>query len=154
MPETLLRFPVYAASLPQIVADPSLLIEALVEQIGEDWTERNVIAVRGIYAPEVNKTPRRSWNSVEGETATRLPGVSALLVSANWSDDPADLIARRLVDALTRIRRFYGDAEYIAVLRGSRAEAGNDIGEAVLIDARVIGYIRRHETIARSVADA
>lgn len=127
----------------EVSDDASLNI--LIDHIDNSKTG-DTIGLRGIYRHELGKTKlKRSNDSREfndGTTAKgKLGGTSAVVVAGDWDSIPRDELISRLADASETVK-MYGDSG-VAIVSGNllKDEIFNDIGEIVIGDARVIGYL-------------
>jgi len=143
--------PILEESASDLIQEPELLFSRITEIIGEDGekikgfdhTSGVSLGLRGIYASEIGKVKlKRSFESPDGVSGRRLSGTSTIALAGDWgiqgfTGDPREALKRVLS---------YGDQEYIAIVAGNlqKDEIFNDIGEAVLGDARVIAYIPRY----------
>ncbi len=128
-----------------VTADASL--DALIDHIEANRTGIS-IGLRGIYKHELGKRRLQKSNDSrefpDGTVAKgKLGGTSVVLVVGDWDSISRDDLIYRLRDASETVK-MYGDSG-IAIVSGNllKDEIFNDIGEAVLGDARVIGYLGR-----------
>jgi hypothetical protein len=109
---------------------------------GTYFKDRMGVGIRGLYNKELNKQylqPSHVW--VDGtRTKKQLPGTSACEVVNDWQAASYEDIADGLNQAANNVRN-YGNANKYAIIIGVPQNGAEDIGEIVLSDAEVIGYI-------------
>lgn len=127
-----------------VVNDVSL--DNFIDHIEKEKTG-DTIGLRGIYKHELGKKDLKPSNDMrefeDGTYANRkLSGTSAIEFVGNWDNLSRDSLIASLGKALKDVAP-YGDANEVAIVSGnlSKNEIFNDIGEIVLNDAKVIGYI-------------
>ena len=100
------------------------------------------VGVRGIYKQQIGqKYLRSSYVWVDGErTRNQLLGTSACKVVNDWQAASYEDIEDGLNQAVNNVRA-YGDGSGYAIVIGQPQNGAEDIGEIVLSDAEVIGYI-------------
>ncbi len=124
--------------------DPHSLIDDIVDIIGED--DPSAIVLRGIHKKELGKKKLKNSYMWEDniQTSKRLKGTCGLLVTGTWSDDPVSNIVNNL-EKYGQNAKSYGGTDYIAIVKGTLEtdEIMEDLGEAVISNPQVIGYIRK-----------
>lgn len=135
--------------------NPGQLIDELIELIGED--ESTAIGFRGIYKEEINETellPSYQWygddmrdafpGNVSAKMGRQLDGTSCMMLSGNWEYAGFKELKQNIVINLPAAE-FWGNTEFVAVVKGQPCvdELWEDIGEIVLKDAVVVGYIHK-----------
>lgn len=151
--------PLFNKTITDYETNPQDIVNEIVDLIGEDVSEKYSIGIRGIYENEIGQQklkPSYMWKwgvpiegtpeeaIARGDIEGRLTGSSAMLVSGDWNYDSISQIKENLKKSLEIVQP-YGNADYLAIVRGNlmKDDVFEDIGEVVLGDAEVIGYIKR-----------
>lgn len=113
----------------------SELLDKIYELLGDDFD--GSVGLRGdVQKYEVGQElyPSRYWEDGV-ETGEVLDGTSALIISADWRYDSRDTIKSNLSKYGPLVSQ-YGDNIYVIV--GNIAQGGDDIGEIIIPDAKVL----------------
>jgi len=126
--------------------DDSVSQQKLVDDIEKSKRKGEYFAIglRGLYKNEIGKKklpPSFTWED-GNMTEQKLGGTSVVGVVSDWDNADNNDLWKGLRKALDMVEK-YGDTGKIAIIKGKylKDEIFNDLGEFVLGNAQVIGYI-------------
>ena len=104
------------------------------------------LGLRGLYKDEEGKVKlSKSWHSPDGEKEYRLKGTSVTLITGSYNSESFNNLKTEIKEAIKiQVKAKYGNSTYYALVVGDIDNSySNDIGEAIIKDAKVIAYIIR-----------
>jgi hypothetical protein len=119
----------------EILSKPEELFEMIYATLGDDYD--GAVGLRGCNTQyKVGKKLRKSHRWDDGNmTRDILDGTSAIVISADWAYDSRSTIINNIAKHAQRVAAY---GQYVMVIAGGTAKGGNDIGEIIIPDAKVI----------------
>jgi hypothetical protein len=145
-------------SLEEYTAYPDELLDLITDILGDDAEgfapNGSLVAVglRGIPTDsELGKTPRKSWQSVDGEKPYLLSGVSTIGITGDYSYAGHRELFKGLKFAIEYVTGYANRGTgFVSIIAGvndqsNHAGVANDIGETIIGKPKVIAYIRLNQ---------